>query len=248
MPSKIITQIVQLLPVKNDRISPFPASILSRAGSAGLALAAGLLLAAGCSTTQPPDPMAEAAEAGERPVAMKGDRAYFDGKLFATVTVSRGFSRNLDGPARGKNADRDRRSRQEDASTAGLSNSYPTGFEGASESDQREMYEDMVRLARAHRAKGSPMPPVTLRLKLENRGPDPIEVDLLEVNSDLGNFAVRPTKLTLAAAQTGEADPMVSQLGVTSDEIPVKVTFRIAGQKESQVVVVKSIITVKEKK
>lgn len=234
--------------MKNDRIPPFPASALLHRTSAGFALAAGLFLAAGCSSYQPPDPMAEAAEAGERPVAMKGESAYFGGKIFATITVSRGFSRNLGGDPAGKSAERDRRNRREDASTSGLSNSYPSYFEGASEADQREMYEDMIRLARAHRAKGSPMPPVTLRLKLENRGPDPVEVELLEVNSDLGNFAVRPTKLALAGAQAGEADPMVSQLGVTSDEIPVKVTFRVAGQKETQIVTVKNIITVREKK
>lgn len=192
--------------------------------------------------------MAEAADSGERPVAMKGELPYFEGKLVATVTVSRGFSRNMSRTPPGKNPDRDRRKREEDASTAGLSNNFPTGFEGASEADQREMYEDMIRLARAHRAKGSPMPPVTLRLTLENRGAEAVEVDLLEVNSDLGNFAVRPTKLSLPAAQTGEADPMVSQLGVTSDEIPVKVTLRIAGKKETQIVTVKNIITVKEKK
>jgi hypothetical protein len=234
--------------VKNDPVSPFPPLVSGRRASAAFVLGAALLLAAGCNSHQPPDPMAEAAEAGERPVAMKGESVYFGGKLSATVTVSRGFSRNLGGPPRGKNADRDRRSREEDASTAGLSNSYPTGFEGASEADQREIYQDMIRLARAHRAKGSPMPPVTLRLKVENRGGEPVEVELLEVNSDLGNFAVRPLKLSLAAAQTGEADPMVSQLGVTSDEIPVKVGLRIAGQKETQIVTVKNIITVKEKK
>ena len=36
--------------------------------------------------------------------------------------------------------------------------------------------------------------------------------------------------------------PMVSQLGVTSDEIPLKLEVRSGGKKEQQVVVVKNII------
>lgn len=194
--------------------------------------------------------MAEAAGSGEKPVAMKGATQYFDGQIAATVTISQGFSRDLSGKADKPGADRGRRRRgeEEDATNTGLSDSFPSGYEGASESDQREMYEDMVRRVRAQRAAGSPMPPVTIRLKLENRGGQPLEVDLLEVNSDLGNFAVRPTKLSLAAAQTGEAEPMVSQLGVTSDIIPMKVTLRIGGKKEQQVIPVKSVFTAVEKK
>jgi hypothetical protein len=204
------------------------------------------LFAGGCSSTLPPDPMAEAAGAGERPIAMKGDANYFDTKIVATVTISRGFDRGVDrgkqGPIRARGRDR------KDATTIGLSDNYPSFSGMENEAEQREMYEDMVRRARAQRAAGSPMPPVTIRLKLENRGAEPVEVDLLEVNSDLGNFAVRPTKLTLAPGQTGESDPMVSQLGVTSDEIPMKVSLRTAGKKETVLIPVKSLFTAIEKK
>ncbi|MEO7411765.1 MAG: hypothetical protein ABIZ81_00285 [Opitutaceae bacterium] len=226
----------------------FSLNFSSRARCAALAGGVSLLgiFAAGCSHTLPPDPMAEAAGAGERPVAMKGDANYFDTKIAATVTVSRGFDRGVDrgkqGPLRGR--DRDRK----DATTIGLSENYPTAYGGESDAEQKELYEDMVRRARAQRAAGSPMPPVTIRLKLENRGTEPVEVDLLEVNSDLGNFAVRPTKLTLAPGQTGETEPMVSQLGVTSDEIPVKVALRTAGKKETQLIPVKSLFIGMEKK
>lgn len=209
-----------------------------------------VFLLSSCSSTLPPDPMAEAAGEGERPVAMKGASNYFDGKIAATVTISRGFSRDLSGKADRPGGDRGRRRRGdlEDATNTGISDNYPTATGSESETEQREMYEDMVRLARARRAAGSPMPPVTIRLKLENRSGEAVEVDLLEVNSDLGNFAVRPTKLSLGAAQAAEAEPMVSQLGVTSDEIPMKVALRIGGKKELQVIPVKSIFTAIEKK
>jgi hypothetical protein len=207
------------------------------------------VMLAGCSTTPEPDPMAEAAGSGERPVAMRGDTQYFDGKIAATVTISRGFSRDLSGKADEPGANRGRKRRGEDATTVGISDTYNTGgYGGSSEAEQREMYEDMVRLARARRAAGSPMPPVTIRLKLENRSGESVEVDLLEVNSDLGNFAVRPKKLTLAPSQMGETEPMVSQLGVTSDEIPMKVALQIAGKKELQVIPVKNLFTKIEKR
>jgi hypothetical protein len=203
------------------------------------------LVGTGCASNLPPDPMAEAAGSGEKPVAMKGDANFFDAKIAATVTISRGFNRGADrgkqGPLRGRSRDR------KDASTIGLSD-YPSISGNESESEQKEIYEDMVRRAHAQRAAGSPMPPVTIRLKLENRGSEPVEIELLEVNSDLGNFAVRPTKLTLAAGQAGETEPMVSQLGVTSDDIPMKVGLRTAGKKEVQVISVKSLFTAIEKK
>ena len=103
--------------------------------------------------------------------------------------------------------------------------------------------EDYIRQAKARRAAGSPMPPVTLRVLLENRGTEPMDVEVTEVNSDLGNFAVRPQKLTLAPGEKGTLEPMVSQLGVTSQEIPLKLAVRVAGKKESQVVTVKNAIT-----
>jgi hypothetical protein len=102
--------------------------------------------------------------------------------------------------------------------------------------------QDYIRQAKARRAAGSPMPPVTLKVAFENRGTEPVEIEVTEVNSDLGNFVVRPSKLTIAPGQSGMLEPMVSQLGVTSDEIPLKLAVRYGGKKEQQVVVVKNII------
>ena len=113
---------------------------------------------------------------------------------------------------------------------------------GESEEEQKEAYKEYVRQAMARRAAGSPMPPVTLRVKLENKGTEPLEIEVTEVNSELGNFAVRPPKLTIAPGQTGELDPMISQLGVTSDEIPLKLSVRTGGKRESQTITIKSLI------
>lgn len=199
------------------------------------ALALTVALGAGCkSAPLQRDMMSDALSAGEQPVAMRGEAAFLGGKLNAVATVSRGFDR-------GSKADLNdtRRGRRRDNGVFG--EVYNTGY-GDSEEEQKEAIEDYYRLARAQRAAGSPMPPVTLRVAFENRATEPMEIQITEVNSELGNFAVRPDKLTLAPGQAGKLDPMISQLGVTSDEIPLKVEIRHAGKKESRIVAVKNLI------
>jgi hypothetical protein len=189
----------------------------------------------GCNSPKS-DPMIEALSAGERPVAMKGADNYFDGKVSATVTISRGFGRGLtahERKSRGKYHNE----------LPDMSEIYDIDNGGTEEEQQKQVYENIVRIAHAQRAAGSPMPPVTLRLILENHGQSPLEIEVREVNSDLGNFAARPSKLNLAAGQTGELDPMISQLGVTSDEIPVQVALRSGGKTETKTVLVKNLFT-----
>jgi hypothetical protein len=88
---------------------------------------------------------------------------------------------------------------------------------------------------------GSPLPPVTLHLILTNPGTEPITVGLIDFVSDLGNFAIDPDTLTVAPGQTAEPTAMVSQLGVSSDVIPFRVTLRLGRDKESRTFPVKII-------
>jgi hypothetical protein len=203
-----------------------------------------LLVAAGCGTGRGPrDLMMEEAQAGtsvERPVAMKGESAFLEGKVAVVATVSRGFDRGTPGTRRrgGMDEEGGRRGRRDDENPfTEVYNIY-----GDSEEEQKEAIKEYVRQAMARRAAGSPMPPVTLRVEFENRTDGPMEIEVTEVNSYLGNFAVRPPKLTLQPGAKGVLDPMISQLGVTSDEIPLKLEIRYGGKKESQVVAVKNII------
>jgi hypothetical protein len=229
---------VRVLPMNNPSILP------SAIAAAAIALTS--LLSTGCSNRIERDMMAEAVTAGERPVAMRGESSWFEGKLGATATVSRGFERvgkdgstGKVGPRNNKGDDLDTGRRRKDSD--GITEVYSTGF-GDSEEDQKEAMKEYYRMAMARRAQGSPMPPVTLRVQFENRGSEPIEVGISEVNSELGNFAVRPEKLTIAPGEKGALEPMVSQLGVTSDDIPVRISIRVGGKKETQIVSVKNII------
>jgi hypothetical protein len=88
---------------------------------------------------------------------------------------------------------------------------------------------------------GSPLPPVTLHLILTNTGSDVVTVTAVDFVSDLGNFAIDPDTLTLQAGQSAEPTPMVSQLGVSSDEIPFKVALRLGKTKETQTIPVRII-------
>jgi hypothetical protein len=177
------------------------------------AIAAAFQLA-GCESHHSKDPFFDAVAAGERPVAMQGVGAFFNGQVVATVTVSQGVGPGTR-PRKG--------------------GSYPADGTGSMDEDQQKAYL----LARG--SLGSPLPPVTLRLTLDNHGLGPIQVDIREVNSDLGNFAVQPEVVLVPPGQTSSPDPMISQLGVTSDLIPVKVTLNLGGKSESQVIPVRNL-------
>lgn len=218
-------------------------SSLPRSFSLALVALCTLAFAAGCaSTNEPRDLMSEEANAGgaaERPVAMRGETAFLDGKIGAVVTISRGFERE-----RSENARAGSRGHEITARDMRRNGDEDDIYDIYSdrEEDQKRAYEAYMRQVRAHRAAGSPMPPVTLRVEIQNRGAEAVDVEVTEVNSYLGNFAVRPSKLTIAPGESAVLDPMISQLGVTSDEIPLKLAVRVADRKEAQVVPVKNII------
>ena len=80
----------------------------------------------------------------------------------------------------------------------------------------------------------SSLPPVSLRLHVTNTSDAPIEVTFNACDSSLGNFVVMPEKITVAAGQSAEPDPMRSLLGVTADEIPIELSLAVAGKTEKK--------------
>jgi len=86
---------------------------------------------------------------------------------------------------------------------------------------------------------------VSFHMRLVNHAPYPVEVEVTDFNSDLGDFVVEPEKMTLEPNESAEAEPMTSRLGVTSDAIPLTISVRYKGQapthqKEKQVLVLKA--------
>jgi hypothetical protein len=189
---------------------------------------AGFLLAvalAGCSGPSRTPPPTLASLSAPRPIAMKGEGRFFDGQVIATLIVSRGFERGMGG--RGDRA---------------LLDKDETAQIYLPEPEDKDYAEAMGKIM-ALQVRGSPVPPVTLRLSLANQTKQPLEVEIVELNSDLGNFAVQPDHLMIGPEKSAEPDAMNSQLGATSAEIPVKLALRYGGKTESQVVLVKSLFT-----
>ena len=152
------------------------------------------------------DELTNGVVAGERPVAMEGSGAFFQGAVLAKVTLSRGIGRGL---KKGR-GDKDK------------------AYQDYADNSSKQLI-------------GSPLPPVTLHLILTNAGASTVTVGLVDFESDLGNFALDPDRLTIAPGSTAEPTTMVSQLGVSSDVIPFKVTLKVGKTKETQMVQVKVI-------
>ncbi len=86
-------------------------------------------------------------------------------------------------------------------------------------------------LPRTPTIRTSNAPPIQLRLRLTNHGEQPVDIEVLDFNSELGNFAVQPEKITVPSHESLEADPMISRLGVPAvEEIPITVRIRIGGK------------------
>jgi len=81
--------------------------------------------------------------------------------------------------------------------------------------------------------------PVQLRLRLTNHGPEPVEVEVTDFDSRVGNFVVQPRRIVVGAGESVETDPMTSELGVDAAEIPVSVGLRINGELQKQTVVLR---------
>jgi hypothetical protein len=122
-----------------------------------------------------------------------------------------------------------------------MADEYGQGTEQDADAAKMEQENAMAYL-RAKAEIGSPLPPVTLHLNLRNLNGQPIVVEVATFDSDLGNFAVEPGVIKLPPHQLVQPEPMISQLGVTSDVIPVKVTLRLNGQSETHTLMVRSLL------
>ncbi|RFC43586.1 MAG: hypothetical protein DUW69_002176 [Verrucomicrobia bacterium] len=101
--------------------------------------------------------------------------------------------------------------------------------------------EDEGESSAARRAREAQMPPALLRMQLENPSAATVVVEIREVNSDLGNFAVRPDTVTLAPGQAVEVEPMQSLLGVDSYSLPVSIILRAGGQTQSRILTLRPV-------
>jgi hypothetical protein len=166
-----------------------------------------------------------------RPVAMMGEEKFFNGRITAMVTVSQG----LDGLARRGGWRTLGKTRAE---APELQEVFSRELGDPEKNDINQTINKMIAL----QVTGSPLPPVLLRIQLSNAGTDPVEVTFDLFKSYLGDFAVRPSTVTVPAAGTTSPEGMSSRLGVTSNEIPVQLTLSVDGKPESRTILVKNVV------
>ncbi len=150
---------------------------------------------------------------------MQGEDTFFEGKLLVEASLGRGF--------------RSRRNLNPDRMGRGGMYDYYEFDTSENEEDKRYVFNPRV--------KESPLPPVALRLRLTNREKTPLEIEFVECNSQLGNFAVQPKTLTIEPEKSGQPDPMISLLGVTAPELPLTISLKLAGQAEKKIITLKPI-------
>ena len=73
-----------------------------------------------------------------------------------------------------------------------------------------------------------------LRAKFTNNSDQPVEIAVPDFVSALGNFAVRPEKLTLAPHASAELDPMPAVYPDTVTELTVNMRVRMLGKSDSK--------------
>jgi hypothetical protein len=166
-----------------------------------------------------------------RPVAMLGEEKFFDGRINAMVTVSQG----LDGLARRGGWRTLGRTR---ADAPDLQEVFSKELYDQEKNDLNTTIDKMVAL----QVMGSPLPPVLLRVQLNNTGTEPADVAIDLFKSYLGDFAVRPTSVTVPPAGRAGPEGMSSRLGVTSNEIPVQLSLTLNGKTETHTVLVKNVV------
>jgi hypothetical protein len=81
--------------------------------------------------------------------------------------------------------------------------------------------------------------PVMIHLRFTNRTDAKLDLYIADFTSPLGNFAVRPEKLTLEPGQSLETEPMTSQLAGSFTEAMATLVLRAGGKSETKTLALK---------
>lgn len=186
-----------------------------------LAAATGLTFTGCRSMTESTEHVTEAAD---RP-AMTGEALFQGGKVRAELALGHGFYKRL---KRGALEGRD---------------DYNPFAPVDEESKKEERYQSIADSEELFvpRMHNSVLPPYALRLRVTNLSDAAIDVVYVECASALGNFAIRPETAKIEAGQTHSPNPMITLLGVSGEDITVKVTLALNGTSESQTLTLKTV-------
>lgn len=184
-----------------------------------------VLVLAGCESR--PDRHAMMEEARRSVPPMAADQSFFDGALVAHLTLKADT-----GGRAGPGSDSDSKGGRGGGFSGGR---HGGGGRGGSGRGTRSTGDEGDGSRPSPSMHASAMPAAMLRLRLENSTSAEIDVEVRGLDSQIGNFAVRPDKLIVMPGQSEEPDPMESLLGVDTLSLPVTVTLRWKGRTETKV-------------
>ena len=194
-------------------------------------LAFGAVLVGGCSSR--PDRHAMMEEARHAIPPMTGQESYFDGRVVASMTLGVGDPGGMPGPG---DSGGERHAGGRHGGGGGRHGGMGGGERGGGEGESGE-----GEIAQQAHHNESIMPAVMLHLRLQNKSRDPIVVEVRDLNSELGDFAVRPDTFTIQPGQTVEPDGMQSLLGVDTFSLPVNLALRTGDKTEAKVLTLKLV-------
>ena len=196
-----------------------------------------LVLAAGCSSD--PGPGRRGGPAGARakpPAPMAGQDTFFDGLILAEIHV--GTDGMPDAAPDGSHDSGGSEGRRRRGGGSGrMSVAGGTGGFGGNITGGVPFGEG-GRPSRDFGGAPGPRPmmgggrPVLIHLRFTNHGTAPVELHITDFLSPLGNFVVRPEKLTLEPGQSLETEPMTSQLAGAFTEVTATLVLRLDGRAE----------------
>jgi len=193
-----------------------------------IAISLGMVFSAGCASDSPAEnPAKSIATPPDYPVTMAGTEQFAEGSLMVRVTL---------GLAIGQRPDKEngeRKSGADNPSHHGGGHHHGGGDNGSERPTAAVSGENNPQPV----AMGSTLPPAQLKIYLKNTSTTaPISCEVVDFKSDLGDFAVFPSRYQIESGQSAASEIMTSRLGVKGSEIPVTVELRIHGRVEKKIV------------
>ena len=228
-----------------------PSRAWLRAGLAPAALIF-VLLAAGCSSEPKPGPRGGASVARKPYTPIAGQEEFFSGQILAEIHVGtdgmpdvkpgEGSPGNRGGGGGGEGRGRRRGGGGGQMNVAGgaggfggnISGGVPFGEGGSRAPRGGPGGESRFGLGGGGR-------PVMIHLRFTNHSEVTVELSISDFVSPLGNFAVRPEKLTLEPGQSLETEPMTSQLAGSFTEAMATLVLRTGGKTEKKTLPLKPV-------
>jgi hypothetical protein len=195
-----------------------------------------MFVTAGCDSPGRDQKHRESAAAVMPEGLVRGQIAFFDAKLLAAATVSRGMGPGFGGHGEGGGGGRRYGGHRGGGRHMHGGGSGASGMKGADDGEA-----ESSGASRGMNPMSRSLPPVALRLQLKNQSNEALDVRILDVKSELGDFVAQPERLLLAPGQASEIDPMFSQLGVPTDGFEISLQLQAGGKTETRPLVLHTV-------